>query len=107
MLKNILSQKGSIVVVGVLLVVLGGGYYFFMASTSEAATSDAPMDPSLLDSKFQKFLKTQSKVNLKDDSFRTGKNKVLYESLHDYSETIPLIDPPGRANPFVPYTATP
>lgn len=104
MMQKLLEQKKYITGVGVLLVVLVGVYYFFFSTPSQDIAK-ASIQTSLLSGDVTTFLARANKINLNDDSFRKNKNKVLYEDLHDYSQDIPLIPPPGRANPFVPYVA--
>ena len=102
--KKLLEQKNIIIAVVVIVLAVGGYFWYSSSSPATGATPTKP-NPSLFNDNVRGFYLIKDSINL-DNSFMTGNNQTFFSELKDYTQPIPLKEPTGRPNPFVPY-ATP
>ncbi len=100
MQQNLLSQKNSMIIVGLLVLVLGGGYvgYTFWKDVGSSQSTVA-VDPSLLSPDLAAFYAVKDKISLSEKDMAFTK-KTFYSELEDRTVEIPTVEPTGRPNPF-------
>lgn len=102
--KDLLTQKNKIIAGVVVLVLVIAGYFWYSSTAPGAQKADAKVNPSLFNTQVKNFYAVQKTIDL-SDSFMKGKNEAFFNELHNYTQDIPLKEPTGRTNPFVPYVA--
>jgi hypothetical protein len=99
--QNLLSQKNSIIGIVVVIAILGGGYAYYTSTQDDAAAASGAVNPSFYSKDVKDFYAVKDKINFSNLSFM---KKPFYTQVRDGDTVeIPIVEPIGRPNPFVPY----
>lgn len=97
--QNILSQKNSVVIVGLLLALLGASYAGYTFWQGLASQTEAKVDTTLMSPEIAQLYASKGKINLKEKDIAFIK-KPFYTELENNTVEIPTVEPVGRPNPF-------
>lgn len=100
MQEQLLNHKNAIAAVVVVLIIAGGSFFLITGLQADISTSSAgAVNPALLNKDVKTFYEIQNTVKFDNLSFI---KKPFYSKLRPYTVEIPLVEPTGRPNPFLP-----